>query len=78
VPVTAEMLAGATDPAAAVAARNAPGGASPPRVREHAGRVRRRAAAARRWNQARRARGAEAEAELLAAVRTIMSRAAEA
>jgi argininosuccinate lyase len=69
VPVTAEMLAAVTDPAAAVAARNAPGGASPDRVREHAGQVRRQVAAARGWNQARRAHNARAEAALLAAAR---------
>jgi argininosuccinate lyase len=73
VPITAEMLATATDPVAAVAARNAPGGASPPRVREHARQVRRRVAAARRWNQIRRARIARAEADLLAAARGLMS-----
>lgn len=73
VPVTDEMLAGATDPAAAVAARQAPGGASPPRVREHARRVRRQVAAARRWNQARRAHIAQAEARLLAAARSLAS-----
>jgi argininosuccinate lyase len=73
VAVTAGMIAGVTDPAAAVAARNAPGGASPPRVREHARRVRQRVAAARRWNQARRAHNAEAEAGLLAAARGLMA-----
>ena len=72
VPVTAGMLAGATDPAAAVAARNAPGGASPARVREHAERVRQRAAEAHRWNQARRTRNAQAEAGLLAAARGLI------
>ena len=61
VPVTGEMLAGATDPATAVAARQAPGGASPPRVQEHARQVRRRVTAARRWNQARREHIAQAE-----------------
>jgi argininosuccinate lyase len=73
VAVTAGMIAGVTDPAAAVAARNAPGGASPPRVREHARRVRQRVAAARRWNQARRAHNAAAEAGLLAAARGLMA-----
>jgi argininosuccinate lyase len=73
VPVTDEMLAGTTDPAAAVAARQAPGGASPPCVREHARRVRRRLAAARRWNQTRRAHIAQAEAGLLAAARSLAS-----
>jgi argininosuccinate lyase len=73
VPVTAAMLAGATDPAAAVAARNAPGGASPARVREHAQRVRQRVAAARRWNRDRRAHNEQAEAGLLAAARRLAS-----
>ncbi len=75
VQVTAEMLAGVTDPAAAVAARNAPGGASPARVREHARLVQERVTAARRWNQARQAHNARAEAGLLAAARDL-SRAA--
>jgi argininosuccinate lyase len=78
VPVTDEMLAGATDPAAVVAARKATGGASPPRVREHARQVRRRVAAARRWNQARREHIAQAEAELLAAARDLASHPDEA
>ena len=56
-----------TDPASVVAARNAPGGASPDRVQEHARRVRRRVGAARQWNAARRARHAEAEAALISA-----------
>ena len=73
VPVTDEMIAGASDPAAAVAARNAPGGASPPRVREHARQVRQRVAAARRWNRARREHNAQAEACLLAAARSLVS-----
>jgi argininosuccinate lyase len=73
VPVTDEMIAGASDPAAAVAARNAPGGASPPRVREHARQVRQRVAAARDWNQASRARNAQSEACLLAAARSLSS-----
>ena len=37
-PVTAELLSAVTDPALVVAARNAPGGASPDRVQEHARR----------------------------------------
>jgi argininosuccinate lyase len=78
VPVTDEMLARATDPAATVAARQAPGAASPPRVREHARRVRRRVAAARRWNQGRRAHIAQAEAGLLAAARRLASHPGEA
>ena len=78
VPVTDEMLAGATDPAAVVAARKATGGASPPRVREHARQVRRRVAAARRWNQARREHIAQAEAELLAGGQSLASHPDEA
>ena len=60
------------DPASAVAARDAPGGASPRRVREHARQVRRRVAAARRWNAGRRARIAEAESALLKAARNLL------
>ena len=78
VPVTGEMLAGATDPATAVAARQAPGGASPPRVQEHARQVRLRVTAARRWNQARREHIAQAEAGLLAAARSLASHHDEA
>jgi argininosuccinate lyase len=70
-PVTADLLAAATEPVSAVAARDVPGGASPRRVREHAQRVERRAAAARRWNAARRAHIAEAEAQLTAAAKEI-------
>jgi argininosuccinate lyase len=66
-PVTEDLLDAVTEPAAAAQARQAPGGASPERVREHARRVRRRAAAAGRWNAARRARNAQAEAGLIAA-----------
>ena len=70
-PVTADLLDAVTDPGTAVAARDAPGGASPARVREHARRVRRRAAAARRWNAARRARNAQAESDIIAAVEAL-------
>jgi argininosuccinate lyase len=70
-PVTAELLAAATEPVAAVMARDVPGGANPRRVREHARRVQRRAAAARRWNAVRRARIAQAEADLTAAAKQI-------
>jgi argininosuccinate lyase len=70
-PVAGPLLAAVTDPAAAVAARDAPGGASPDRVREHARRVRRRVAAARRWNTARRAANARAEADLISAAREL-------
>ena len=62
-----------TDPALVVAARDAPGGASPGRVREHARRVRRRVGAARQWNAARRAREAEAEAALITAAQALTS-----
>jgi len=55
-----------------VSARDAPGAASPRRVREHARHVRRRAAAAQRWNSGRRASIAEAEAALLAAARRLL------
>jgi argininosuccinate lyase len=67
IPVTAGLLAAATDPAQVVAARQAPGSASPARVRQHARRVHRRAEAAQRWNAAHRARHAQAEADLIAA-----------
>jgi argininosuccinate lyase len=70
-PITADLLAAATEPISAVAARDVPGGASPRRVQEHAQRVQRRAAAARRWNAARRAHIAEAEARLTAAAKEI-------
>ena len=66
-----DLLATAIEPVSAVAARDVPGGASPRRVREHAQRVRRRAAAARRWNAARRVHIAEAEAQLTAAAKEI-------
>ena len=72
-PVTADLLSAVTDPASVVAARNAPGGASPDRVREHARRVRRRVGAARQWNAARRARHAEAEAALIRAAQALTS-----
>ena len=70
-PVTAELLSSATEPLAAVCARDVPGGASPRRVREHARRVRRRVAAARQWHAARQARNAQAEADLTAAAKEI-------
>jgi len=47
------------------------GGASPRRVRDHARRISRRVAAARRWNAARRARITEAESALLAAAQVL-------
>jgi len=67
IPVTAGLLTAVAEPAAVVAARQAPGSASPARVRQHARRVQRRAGAARRWNAVRRARNAQAEADLIAA-----------
>jgi argininosuccinate lyase len=72
-PVTAELLTAATEPVSAVVARDVPGGASPRRVREHARRVQRRVAAARRWNAGQRARIAQAEADLTAAAKEIAS-----
>ena len=72
-PVTAGLLTAATDPLPAVLARDGLGGASPSRVRQHARAVRRRAAAARRWNTARRDRIATAESDLLTAAKTVAS-----
>jgi argininosuccinate lyase len=71
VPITDGMLSGVTDPVLAVSARSALGGASPVRVREHARRVRRRAAAAGKWNSGRQDRIAAAESELIAAARAL-------
>jgi argininosuccinate lyase len=71
VPIGPDMLAAATDPVMAVSARDALGGASPNRVREHAWRVRQRVATARRWNSDHRARIAQAESDLLAAARRL-------
>jgi argininosuccinate lyase len=73
VPVTAGMLSAVTDPMSAVLARNGLGGASPQRVREHARKVRRRVAAARRWNSIRRDRIAKAESDLVMAAQTLAS-----
>jgi hypothetical protein len=70
-PVTADILTAATDTFSAVSARDGLGGAGPRRVREHARQVRRRLAAARRWNSDRRARIARAESELLTAARRL-------
>ena len=72
-PVTAGLLAAATDPVRAVTARDAPGGASPWRVREHALGVQRRIEDARCWNAGRRAGIAQAETALLEAARTLTS-----
>ena len=68
-----EAVAAATDPVSAVAARDGLGGASPRRVREHARRVHRRAAAAQQWNSGRRAQIAAAEAALTGAVRDLLA-----
>ena len=73
VPITADLLSAVTDPASVVAARSAPGGASPVRVREHAVGVRRRVSAARQWNSARRARITEAEAALISSAQALTS-----
>jgi argininosuccinate lyase len=73
VPIAADMLTAATDPVAAVSARDALGGASPRRVREHARNVDARVAAARQWNSGRRAQIAEAESDLVAAARHLTS-----
>jgi argininosuccinate lyase len=73
VPVTADLLAAATDPVRAVMARDAPGGASPRRVREHALGVQRRVEAARCWNADRGAGIAQAETALLEAARNLRS-----
>ena len=73
VPVTADLLAAATDPIRAVAARDASGGASPRRVREHALGVQRRVEAARCWNADRRAGIAQAETATLEAARNLRS-----
>ena len=72
-PVTAGLLAAATDPVQAVTARDAPGGASPWRVREHALGVQRRIEDARCWNAGRRAGIAQAETALLEIARTLTS-----
>ena len=71
-PDMADALAATKDPVSAVSARDAPGGASPRRVREHARHVRRRVAAAQRWNAGRRASIAEAESALLGAARDLL------
>jgi argininosuccinate lyase len=73
-PVTEDLLASATDPVTAVTARDVLGGASPTRVQEHARRVRRRVAAARRWQADRRARVAAAEAALLESARCLAAK----
>jgi argininosuccinate lyase len=72
-PVTADMLSAVTDPLSAVLARNGLGGASPPRVQEHAQRVRLRVAAARQWNSDRRDHIAKAESDLVKAAQALAS-----
>jgi argininosuccinate lyase len=72
-PFTADLLSAATDPLAAVLARDGLGGASPQRVRQHAQRVRRRVAAARRWNANHRDRIARAESALVTTARALAS-----
>ena len=71
-PDAADALAATKDPVVAVSARDAPGAASPRRVREHARHVLRRVTAAQRWNAGRRARIAEAESALLGAARSLL------
>ena len=72
-PLTADLLSAATDPMSAVLARDGLGGASPRRVRQHAQRVRRRVAAAGRWNSDRRDRIARAESDLVTTARALAS-----
>ena len=77
VPLTADVLSAATDPMAAVLARDGLGGASPRRVREHARKVRRRVAAARRWNASRRDRIAGAESDLVLTAKALSATSQE-
>ena len=72
-PLTADLLGAATDPMSAVLARTGLGSASPARVREHARRVRRRVATARRWNSDRRDRLTRAESNLILAAQALAS-----
>jgi argininosuccinate lyase len=72
-PITADLLRVAMDPGAAVSGRDALGGASPSRVREHAERVLCQVAAAREWNADCRSRNAAAESRLVEAARAIAS-----
>jgi hypothetical protein len=69
--VTADLLTAATDPLSAVLARDAPGGANPRRVRQHAQAVRRRVP--RRWNTLRSGGIAAAVSDLIAAAKTVAS-----
>lgn len=73
-PVSESLVSDMTDPLSLASARDAPGGASPARAREHAERVRRRVTAAEAWNSARQARNDQAEAALIAAAKTLASR----
>ena len=73
-PITPGLLAAATDPLTAVTARDALGGASPGRVRDHAVGVQRRVEEARCWNSDRRARIAQAESTLLETARNLTTR----
>lgn len=70
-PVSESLVAEMTDPASLAAARNAPGGASPARVLEHAERVHRRVAAAETWNSARRTHNDQSEATLITAAKKL-------
>jgi argininosuccinate lyase len=73
IPISESLLREMTDPASLVAARNAPGGASPARVLEHAGRVRQRASVAEDWNSARQAHNDQAEVNLVTAAKALAS-----
>lgn len=64
-------VAGALDPARAVAARTAPGGSAPARVRERAGALVGRAAGAHAWLDARRRDAGEAEQRLVEQARAL-------
>jgi argininosuccinate lyase len=66
-------LVAAAEPARAVAARIAPGGAAPMRVREHCDGLRRRLDAATRWRDERRGQARRAEQRLVAEARSLAS-----
>lgn len=72
IPVGEDLLREMTDPASLAAARNAPGGASPARVLEHAALARERARAADEWNSACRAHNAQSRASLVAAAKALV------
>lgn len=61
----------ALEPRAILATRTVPGGASPQRVQQHAARIHRIVAEARRWERDRRLATERAEARLLAAARDL-------